>query len=105
MALSIRDYVSEGTNVSYEQILQRFGDPKQVGFIYLNEMETEELQKVIHRRKEIICTVTAAASLMLLLWAVLISAAYMDHARNMNGYLAVGEVEIISNGTTDEGEN
>ena len=51
MESSIRDYVSDGAHVRYEQLKTRFGDPKQIASTYVSEMEAAELLQGMQIRR------------------------------------------------------
>lgn len=104
MASSIRDYVFEGTRVTYDQLQNRFGDPKRVAFTYVSEMETGELFEEIRIRKKAVSIIMVSALAMVLLWTGLIVISYNDHAKNANGY-AVVEIIEVERVLIDEGGN
>lgn len=89
----ILDYVSEGTNVTYDQLVKRFGAPGQISFTYVNEMETGQLVEEIQISKKTVSIIAAAAVAMVLLWAVRIVISYNDHVKDANGYAVVEIIE------------
>ncbi|MBR1972220.1 MAG: hypothetical protein IKA16_02140 [Oscillospiraceae bacterium] len=91
---SIRDYVSEGANVSFEQLVNRFGEPKQIAATYVNEMEAGEVLEELKSNRKILFTVGAAMAAAVILWAGWIVASYMDHVKDMNGYAVVEIIEV-----------
>jgi len=104
MARSIRDYVSEGADISYEKLTARFGEPKQIASTYVMEMEVEELLEGIKNSKKIFRLVVTALVTFVILWAGIVTVSYFDHHRNMNGYAVVDEIQIV-NEMIYEGEN
>lgn len=104
MAVSIRDYVSDESRVSYKQLVERFGEPKQVAFIYVNEMEPDELVEEIRVSKKTVSIIMVAAVMMVLLWTVSLMISYTDHEKNVNGY-AVVEIIEVERKLIDEGGN
>lgn len=104
MANSIRDYVSNGTHVTYEQLKKRFGDPEQIAFTYVNEMETGELVEEIRISKKTVGIIAVTAVVMVLLWTVRLVISYTDHEKNVNGY-AVVEIIEVERKLVDEGGN
>ena len=91
---SIRDYVSEGANVSFEQLVNRFGEPKQIAATYVKEMEAGEVLEELKSNRKILFTVGAAMAAAVILWAGWIVASYMDHVKDMNGYAVVEIIEV-----------
>lgn len=104
MASSIRDYVSEGACLTYEQLVSRFGDPKQVAYTYVNEMETDELVQEIKAGKKIVKIAAITVAVMILIWAVITVVSYNDHAVDANGY-AIVEIIEVDRKLIDEGGN
>lgn len=103
MGRSIRDYVSEGADVTYGQLAKRFGEPKQIGFIYVNEMETDELISEMNIRKRTVRIIAAAAFIMVVMWAAIVGICYFEHTKDINGY-AVVEVFVVERKLINEGE-
>lgn len=104
MAVSVRDYVSDDVNVTYEQLKKRFGNPKQVAFTYVNEMETGELVEEIRNSKKTVGIIVVTAVVMVLLWSVRLVISYSDHEKDVNGY-AVVEIIEVERKLIDEGGN
>lgn len=94
MVNSIRDYVSDGADLTYDQLKKRFGDPEQIAFTYVNEMETGELVEEIRIRKKKVGIITVTAVVMVLLWTVRLVISYTDHEKDVNGYAVVEIIEV-----------
>ncbi len=94
MAHSIRGYVFEETGVSYAQIVKRFGDPKQIASSYVEEMETEELTKELQVCGRAIRIILVSAMICIVLWAGVVSLAWLGLKDSDNGYFVV---EITEN--------
>lgn len=103
MARSIRDYVSEGTDVSYERLKTRFGEPTQIAFVYANEMTMGEVLDNIRIGRKVIIIVSAAAIVMGALWLGYLALCIWDVNNTVNGYLAVGEAVIIDKTEISDG--
>lgn len=103
MGRSFRDYVSEGADVTYGQLVKRFGEPEQVGFTYVNEMETDELISEMNIRKRMVRILAAAAFIMIAMWAAIVGICYYDHTKDINGY-AVVEVFVVERKPVNEGD-
>lgn len=94
MAVSIRDYVSDESRASYKQLVERFGEPKQVSFTYVNEMETDELVEEIRISKKTVGIITLTAVVVVLLWTARLVISYTDHEKDVNGYAVVEIIEV-----------
>ena len=84
---SVQDFVIENPHVDYATITQRFGTPQQIAASYIEEMSTPELTQQLRIRKTIV---------RVLLWAGVVLTALIRHIKDMDGYLIVGEAEVIS---------
>lgn len=104
MAKSIREYVSNGAHVTYDQLKKRFGDPEHIAFTYVNEMETDEVVEEIRISKKTVNIIMVAAVMMVLLWTISLMISYCDHEKNVNGY-AVVEIIEVERKLMEEGEN
>ena len=87
---SVRDFVTENPNVDYAAIEQRFGTPPQIAASCIEEMDAQELTLQLRIRKTIVRIVAVTA--------------LIRHVKAMNGYLIVGEAEIISSTEYTEGK-
>lgn len=103
MERSIRDYVSEGADVSYEVLVSRFGEPEQVAFTYANEMTTEEVLEHIRNGKKFVKIAFVTAVALIVVWIGYAVLCFINIKRDANGYLAVGEVVIIDKTEISDG--
>lgn len=101
---SVQDFVIENPHVDYATITQRFGTPQQIAASYIEEMSTPELTQQLRIRKTIVRIVAVTALMAVLLWAGVVITALIRHVKAMNGYLIVGEAEIISSTEYTEGK-
>lgn len=104
MARSIRDYVSEGADVSYELLKARFGEPKQIAFTYVNELETDALVKELSNNKRIYTVAVVTASILVMLWVAYLGYCYSSYEKNINGYMTVEIIEYERVELDEEGE-
>ena len=74
--------------------MERFGEPKQVAFIYVNEMEPDELVEEIRVSKKTVSIITVTAVVMVLLWMARLVISYTDHEKDANGYAVVEVIEV-----------
>lgn len=93
---SVRDFVTENPHADYAAITQRFGTPQQIAASYIEEMSTPELTQQLRIRKTIVRIVAVTALALVLLWAGVVLTALIRHIKDMDGYLIVGEAEVIS---------
>ncbi len=101
---SVRDFVTENPNVDYAAIEQRFGTPQQIAASCIEEMDAQELTLQLRIRKTIVRIVAATALVLVLLWAGVVVTALIRHVKAMNGYLIVGEAEVIDRTEYTEGK-
>ena len=96
MYSSIRDYVSEGAEPDYTTLVKRFGEPKSIVSEYIAQMDNEELLTGLRMRQRVIRIIVVTVATMLILWTTHIVLAYMDHRKNVEGYLVVEEIVVES---------
>lgn len=101
---SVRDFVTENPNADYAAIEQRFRTPQQIAASCIEEMDAQELTLQLRIRKTIVRIVAATALVLVLLWAGVVVTALIRHVKAMNGYLIVGEAEVIDRTEYTEGK-
>lgn len=101
---SVQDFVIENPNADYAAIEQRFGKPQQIAASCIEEMDAQELTLQLRIRKTIVRIVVATALVLVLLWAGVVVTALIRHVKAMNGYLIVGEAEVIDRTEYTEGK-
>lgn len=101
---SVRDFVTENPNADYAAIEQQFGTPQQIAASCIEEMDAQELTLQLRIRKTIVRIVAATALVLVLLWAGVVVTALIRHVKAMNGYLIVGEAEVIDRTEYTEGK-
>ena len=101
---SVRDFVTENPHADYAAITQRFGTPQQIAASCIEEMDAQELTLQLRIRKTIVRIVAATALVLVLLWAGVVVTALIRHVKAMNGYLIVGEDEVIDRTEYTEGK-
>lgn len=104
MESSVRDFVTENPNADYAAIEQRFGTPQQIAASCIEEMDAQESTLQLRIRKTIVRIVAATALVLVLLWAGVVVTALIRHVKAMNGYLIVGEAEVIDRTEYTEGK-
>lgn len=104
MESSVRDFVTENPHADYAAITQRFGTPQQIAASCIEEMDAQKLTLQLRIRKTIVRIVAATALVLVLLWAGVVVTALIRHVKAMNGYLIVGEAEVIDRTEYTEGK-
>lgn len=97
----IGGYLEENTNPCYDELTARFGTPKQIVTSCLEEMDAEELIQKLKIKRKIVSIVAAAAVAVVVLWAAVVSIAYIENRNDRNGYFE----EYISNVTYGDQRN
>ncbi len=98
---TVREYLTDNPESSYEKLMERFGSPQQIAATYVEDMGTDELLRDLRIRRRIIGAVAATAIAVVALWVGFITAAYVDHVNDVNGYLVVGEAMATERNVTD----
>ena len=101
---TITQYLSENPGAAYTDFTARFGTPQQIAASYVSEMEIGELLRDLRIKRRIIGIVAATVAVLIFLWAGLVVASYVDHTKDVNGYLVIGEVTVIERTETNQVE-
>lgn len=91
----LNDYLNDHPDADFAELSHRFGTPQQIAASYIEEMNVQDLLKQLRIRKKIICIVVATALTLVSLWAGVVITALIRHVKAMDGYLIVGEAEVI----------
>ena len=86
---------SNEEELSYDQVIERYGSPQQIASAYVDEMGTEELLKDLRIKRKIVRVISASCVIALAMWLGCIAAALVNDYHADNGYME----EII---TVDE---
>lgn len=100
---NVRDYAQEEPEVSYAQLVSRFGSPDEIAAAYLSEQSNGTVKKAVRIRKKILTIVLAVAIFVSLLWATYLVFVYNTIKEVAGGTIVVGEV-IIEPSTVPESE-
>lgn len=92
---TVEEYLAGNPNAVYEEIVSRLGSPNQIAASCLEEMDTAELMKQLRTKKKMVCIVTAAALVIVMLWVGVVFSALVGHNGMMNGYFSESMVEEI----------
>ena len=93
----VQDYVSDGATVSYKRLQERFGSPTEIATAYAQEMESLELIKALHIKKNILHIFLICVFIALILWIALLATSFLSFKKDMNGYNVVEVIEISRN--------
>lgn len=91
---SVRAFVTEYPNADYRAIVTRFGTPERIAESCVEEMEPGELLDGMRIREKMLLVVMATAALLAIMRFAFLATAYLDHAKDMNGYAVVEIIEI-----------
>lgn len=91
---SILHYVEENPEVDFAGIQARFGSPNAIAAAYVDDMDTEELLHALRVTKKIVTAVVSVVIAVLIMWASVVSLAYVQHQNAINSSI---EHYIIEN--------
>ncbi len=91
----IGGYLEENADPSYDGLTARFGTPKQIVTSCLEEMDTGELIQKLKIKRKIVSIVAAAAVAVVVLWAAVVSIAYIEHKKDGDGYFVESDPIVI----------
>ena len=100
---ALNRFLEDHPDADYQAIVAQFGTPQQIAASYVDEMDTPELLNQLRINKKIVAIVSAAAVAALLMWAGVVTAAYVDHIDDMNGTLTTS-IEVYEEWIFDEGK-
>lgn len=83
---NVSAYLEDNPSADSAEIENRFGQPGHIATAYVDEMGTEELLKQLRIRKKIITVICACAALALLIWASVVTIAFIENQKSDNGY-------------------
>ena len=96
-------YAEEEPDVSYAQLVARFGSPEEIAAAYLSEQNSGTVKEAVRVRKKILTIVLAVAIFIVLLWSAYMVYVYKTIKEIAGGTIVVGEV-IIEPSTMSESE-
>lgn len=99
----IGGYLEENTDPGYDELTARFGTPKQIVTSCLEEMDAGELIKRLKIKRKIVGIVAAAAAAVVVLWAVVVSIAYINHKEDGDGYMT-DRIIVVERTEREDGE-
>lgn len=86
----IESVISEGeAELSYGQLVERYGTPQQIASAYVDEMGTMELLNDLRIKRKILRAVAVTCIIALVMWAGCIAAALAKDYDADNGYMEV----------------
>lgn len=97
----IENVISESEGeLTYGQLVERFGTPQQIASAYVDEMGTIELLNDLRIKRKIVRAVAVSCAIALVMWAGCIAAALANDYNADNGYMV--ETLIIGDRTKIE---
>lgn len=102
MENSVQNYASESSELSYKELITRFGTPKQIAECYIAEMDVSELRNTLKTGNRVLNLLVVVATLALFIWLGFVALAYYDVFKYENGYSTI-EIEEIEQTQDTEG--
>ena len=92
---TITSYLLENSNVTYDDMIARFGAPQQIAATYVEEMGTDELLRNLKIRKKVIRITAIALLSCVIIWIGGILVALYNSYNSVNGqsYIYVEELD------------
>lgn len=102
---SVHAYVNENPTANFAQIRSHFGNPDEIAGIYVEEMDTLELLRILRIRRKIVAMVAGVLAAALIIWIGAVAWSICDALTRRNGYIIEekGYVEQIITTTTEDG--
>lgn len=95
----IENVISESEGeLTYGQLVERFGTPQQIASAYVDEMGTIELLNDLRIKRKILRIAGIAASVIVTVWLLAVGIIYSEGTDAVNGIIYAGEIEIIEEG-------
>lgn len=85
--VTVSSFLAENPTASYTELTARFGTPQQIASSFVDEMGTEELLRDLRIRRKLVCIASITAVVVLVLWASVVTLAYIDYLDDTNGYI------------------
>ena len=86
---TVWDYVSDHPDAAYEDILDRFGTPRQIVTAYVEDMEVPELVDKLRFSGKIVRITAITATVAVLLWLGVVSIALIRNKVSADGQIDV----------------
>lgn len=86
---SIADYLRENPDADFEAVQLHFGAPKDIAASYIQEQDTSALLSTMQIKKKLLAIVAGTMALMLLMWAVTVGCAIVEHHNAVHGTIVV----------------
>lgn len=83
----IESVVSANEEVSYGQIVERYGTPQQIASAYVDEMGSIELLDILRIKRKIVRAVAVSCIVALVMWVGCIASALANDYVADNGYI------------------
>lgn len=90
---SITAWLNDHPNADAPALVAHFGTPRQIAAVYVDNTATDELLKALRIRRRIVRIITVCAFAVLLLWACVITAAFIAELNSSLGYYGISIAE------------
>lgn len=88
----VQNYLAQNPDVDITELQAEFGTPRTIAATYVENSDTEEILRGLRVRRRIAATVTAAAMIVLISWAAVVTWEVVKLQELPNSYIVV-EVE------------
>lgn len=96
---NVSAYAAENPSVSHASLIERFGSPRQIASMYIDERETSEILNALRIKQKILGAVIAAAAVMVTLWCGVMAYEIYYNANIANGYFSVTTESVYQEAT------
>lgn len=92
ISTTIEAYIAENPFQDIVDVQHHFGSPQQIAAAYVDEMDMQQLLNALYIRRKVVTTVILVAVAAILLWTLVVTAAYWEILPGIGSY---GVVEIL----------
>lgn len=89
-------YLTEQPDADYADIVARFGTPHQIAVAYVNEQDTAQLLNDLRIKRKVVCVISAAFVLIVMIWSLAMGMLYVEGHKNINGNINDMGIEVVS---------
>ena len=104
LRISVVEFISDYPNVSYGDIVSRFGMPKEIAYAYVEEQNSDELLHRLAWRHKITKIACMMAALLVLVWVFVVGVSMIIFADGESGDLHT-YIEVVEENVSREDEN
>lgn len=82
---TIEGYIEENPDIDFTAVQMQFGTPQEIASAFVDEMDTEDLLDKLRMRKKLVTIVTTTTIAIVILWAAVVTLAYLDYLNQLHG--------------------